>query len=93
MFVFGLLVCIVGLHIHGNMFLNACTRVHEIESVLWNVFWLLTLCGGGSTHYVRGYFHCVPLLRPEEREFSPWPNKGTAHRQWLPCTGILTWPV
>lgn len=22
-------------------------------------------------HYVRGYFHCVLLLRPEEREFFP----------------------
>lgn len=44
---------------------------------------------GGSTHYVRGYFHCVPLLRPEEREFSPSPNKGTLHRQWFSSTGIL----
>ncbi len=47
----------------------------------------------GSTHYVRGYFHCVPLLRPEEREFSASPNKGSVRRQWLPSAGILTWPV
>lgn len=68
-------------------------HVYEIECIPWNVFWFLMLRGGGgSTHYVRGYFHCVPLLRPEEREFSPLPNKGSVHRQWLHSTGILTWP-
>lgn len=90
---FWLLMCIMCLYVHGNTFSNTCTHVYEIERIPWNVFWFLMLCGGGSTHYVRGYFHCVPLLRPEEREFSPLPNKGTVHRQWLPSTGILTWPV
>lgn len=53
------------------------TRVCEIEIILWNVFWLLTLCvcawvcvvcmvegwGGGSTHYVRGIFSLRPVAR------------------------------
>lgn len=47
----------------------------------------------GVRRYVRGYFLCVLLLRPEEREFSPSPNKGTVDRQRLPGAGILTWPV
>lgn len=64
-----------------------------MERILWNVFWFLMLCKVGSIHYVRGYFHCVLLLRPEEREFSPLPNKGTVNRQWLPSTEILTWPL
>lgn len=65
--------------VHGNTLLNTCILLDE--HILWNVFWFLMLCGGGSIHYVRGYFHCVLLLRPEEMEFSPLPNKGTVNRQ------------
>lgn len=58
--------------VHGHTLLNTCMDLFLLdECLLWNVFWLLTLCGGGSIHYVRGYFHWVLLLRPEEREFSP----------------------
>lgn len=77
------------LHIQGNI---QCTHVFIRATVLWNVFWLATLCWG-SVRYVRGYFHCVPLLRPEKREFSPSPNKGTMYRQWRPKIGILIWPI
>lgn len=56
--------------VHGNALLNTCIHVLLDEPILWNVFWFLMLCGGGSIHYVRGCFYCVLLLRPEEREFS-----------------------
>lgn len=79
--------------LHGNTLLNTCIHILLDERIPWNVFWFLMLCGGGSIHYVRGYFHCVLLLRPEEREFSPLPNKGTVNRRWLPSTEILTWPI
>lgn len=79
--------------VHGNTLLNTCIHILLDEHTVWNVFWFLMLCGGGSIHYVRGYFHCVLLLRPEEREFSPLPNKGTVNRQLLPGTEILTWPI
>lgn len=51
--------------------LKTRTYVHKIRSAAQNVFWFPMLCvcvERGSTCYVREYFHCVLLLRPEERE-------------------------
>lgn len=48
-------VCFLTVHVHRasvhtrnvRKHVLEHTRVYEIESILWNVFWFLTLCGGG----------------------------------------------
>ncbi len=44
-------VCFLTIHVHRVSVhtwkhVLEHTRVYKIESILWNVFWFLTLCGG-----------------------------------------------